>query len=527
MNAVAVLMRGSMREAATALVSTGLLLAAWHFAAETMEGMFLLAGPGAVLEHLYGNLPLLMRASLTTLSSAAIGFVLGNAVGIALTAIAISLPRLQRLISGVALVFFCLPFVATGPILRVIFGPGAGPQIVLAALATYYTTYLCLLVGVRALPASWLDLVRSYGRGRGTELARVRAPAALPYLVSALQISAPAAFLGAMVGEFTGAEQGLGVLSIRAMRALDVDGTWAIALLAAAISALGYLLFGWVGRRVTRAPAPVLLSPRTHAERRGLLAQLALGAGIVGSVLLLWIGLMEGFGLNRFFAKRPSDVWAFLFSAPDATSNRAVLLEAFAETLSLTVPGYLAGLSLGAVLATGVVLRPGLAAAILPVAIALRSIPIVTTAPLLVLALGRGAVGTITIVAVMIFFPTLAACLEGLRRTPRQVLDVFDSYRASRLQRLIHAQAPSMLPAFFAAARMAIPAALLAATTAEWLATGRGMGSLMALTASTSNYLMLWSAIVLLALAAGVAYALVSLLERRILQVFASEQLAV
>ncbi len=527
MNAVAGLMRGSMREAATALATVSILLAAWHFAAEAMEGMFLLAGPVEVLEHLYGNLPLLVRASLTTLSSAAIGFVLGNAVGIVLAAIAISLPRLQLLISGVALVFFCLPFVATGPILRVIFGPGAGPQIVLAALATYYTTYLCLLVGLRALPANWLDLVRSYGRGRGTEMVMVRAPAAIPYLFSALQISAPAAFLGAMVGEFTGAEQGLGVLSIRAMRALDVDGTWAIALLAAAISALAFFLFGWAGRQLTKAPPPVLLSPRTQIGQGGIFGQLAVHASIIVAVLLIWIGSMEGLRLNRFFAKRPNDVWTFLFAAPDAASNRAVLLEALAETLSLTVPGYLTGLGLGALLAIGVVLRPALAAAILPVAIALRSIPIVTTAPLLVLALGRGAAGTITIVAVMIFFPKLAACLEGLRRTPRQVLDVFDSYRAGPWQRLIHAQAPAMLPAFFAAARMAIPAALLAATTAEWLATGRGMGSLMALTASTSNYLMLWSAIVLLALAASVAYALVSLLERRILQVFASEQLAV
>ncbi len=521
------LARGNMREALPALASILLLLSGWHLAAEAMAGMFLLAGPVAVLEYFLGNPVLLLRASLTTLSSATIGFLLGNAIGIGLAAIAISLPRVERLVSGIALVFFCLPFVATGPILRVIYGPGPGPQIVLAALASYYTTYLCLLVGFRALPANWLDLVRSYGRGRRSELLAVRAPAAIPYLFSALQIAAPAAFLGAMVGEFTGAEQGLGVLSIRAMRGLDVDGTWAIALLAAAISSLAYFLFGWAGRQLMRAPTPVLLSPRTVGERSGPIGQVALGAGIVLSVLLVWLGLMEALGLNRFFAKRPLDIWFFLFSSPEAASNRYDLLAAFVETLSLTIPGYIAGLGLGAVLAIMVVLRPGLATGLLPVAIALRSIPIVTTAPLLVLALGRGAAGTITIVAVMIFFPTFAACLEGLRRTPRQVLDLMDSYRTGAWQRLIHAQVPAMMPAFFAAARMAIPAALLAATTAEWLATGRGMGSLMALTASTSNYLMLWSAIVLLVAAAGTAYAGVSMLERRVLEVFASEQLAV
>jgi ABC-type nitrate/sulfonate/bicarbonate transport system permease component len=130
------------------------------------------------------------------------------------------------------------------------------------------------------------------------------------------------------------------------------------------------------------------------------------------------------------------------------------------------------------------------------------------------------------IVAVMIFFPTLAACLEGMRRTPQPALDLLASYASSPWQKLVHAQIPSMLPAFFASARMAVPAAFLAATTAEWLATGRGIGSLMALTASTSNYAMLWSAIVLVALAASLLYAAVHWLERRILKTFASEQLA-
>jgi ABC-type nitrate/sulfonate/bicarbonate transport system permease component len=473
---------------------------------------------------------LLVGSAAITLKSAAIGFVLGNAAAAVLATIALAVPRIERLISGVALVFFCLPFVATGPILRVIYGVGDGPQIVLAALATYYTTYLCLLVGLRSMPASWLDLVRSYGRGRVSEIMHVRAMASLPYLTAGLQIGAPAAFLGAMVGEFTGAERGLGVLSIRAMRGLDVDMTWAIAALAATISALAFWLFGWLGRRLGAGPPPLLLSPGRQDLPRSKAASLVRSLGtfalLTVIILALWLGLMNVLNLSPFFAKRPQDVFTFLFTDPRASANRAVLTEAFWQTLSLTLPGYLAGLGLGAGLAILLVLRPRLAAGTLPIAIALRSVPIVTTAPLLVLALGRGAVGTIVIVAVMIFFPTLAACLEGMRRTPQPVLDLFASYATSPWQKLIHAQIPAMLPAFFASARMAVPAAFLSATTAEWLATGTGIGSLMALTASTSNYAMLWSAIVLLALAASLLYAAVHWLERRILKTFASEQLA-
>jgi ABC-type nitrate/sulfonate/bicarbonate transport system permease component len=248
-------------------------------------------------------------------------------------------------------------------------------------------------------------------------------------------------------------------------------------------------------------------------------------AGVAAGVVLLWWGAMEAFGLNAFFAKRPGDVWAYMVTAPGAAEHRAVLGAALIQTLSTAVPGYLAGLAAGLGLAVICVLAPVLAATILPVAVALRAVPIVTTAPLIVLALGRGAVGTIAIVAVMIFFPTLIACLQGLRLLPGQVMDMFDSYAAGRVRTLVLARLPAMLPAFFAAARMSVPAAVLAATVAEWLATGTGTGNLMALTASTSNYNMLWSCVAALTLVSVAGHGLVALAERAVLARYAPEQL--
>ncbi|MEO1274760.1 MAG: ABC transporter permease subunit, partial [Pseudomonadota bacterium] len=439
---------------------------------------------------------------------------------------AILIPRLERPIAALMLILFCLPLVATGPILRVLYGPGIGPQVTLAALACAYTTFVPLLVGLRAAPASWFDFVASYGRGRWAELLHIRAFAALPYLIAGLQIAAPAAFLGAMIGEFTGAERGMGVLAIRAMRSLDVEATWALATLASGVAILTYLAIGWAGRRLWPDPPPVILAPPAQGTRPGLKVRvvraLALGAG----VLLCWHAVMEFAELNRFFAKRPLDVWAFLVTAPGAEAHRADLFGALAETLLSTLPGYIAGLALGAGLAAAFVLWPAAASAALPVAIALRSIPIVTTAPLIVLAFGRGAVGSLVIVAVMIFFPTLVACLQGLRQAPGQILEMFESYSAPRWLTLLAAQLPAMVPALFAAARMAVPAALLAVTVAEWLATGTGIGNLMALTASTSNYNMLWSAVAVLTLASVVLYEIVGAAERAMLARFAPEQLA-
>ena len=503
------------------------VLVVWELAARAMAGAFVLAAPTDVATYLIQNRAMLGRALAETLANAAAGFVLGNLAAILLAALALGWPRSQPVVTGLALAVFCLPLVATGPILRVLFGPGPWPQIILAALAVYYTTLIPLLVGLRAMPASWSDLVRSYGRGRFATLVHVRARASLPYLFAGLQIAAPAAFLGAMVGEFTGAERGLGVLTIRAMRGLDVDMTWALACLAAAVACAAHVVIGAVARRLLPDAPPVILAPprapESGAARRG--ATLRDAAVVVLVVLGVWWGAFAALGLSPFFAKTPADVFDALVLAPDAPGTRAALAVALDQTAAYLVPGYLAGLAAGAGLAVGVILLPGLAGLAMPLAIALRSVPILTTAPLVVLVLGRGAVGTITLVAVMVFFPTFVACLHGLRQTPGQVLDVLRSYGAGPLQRLIRVRIPAMLPAFFAAARMAVPASVLAVTVVEWLATGTGLGTLMALSASVSDYDMLWSAVVLVSLLSAAGYAAVGLIEARILRIYAPEQM--
>lgn len=501
-----------------------LFLLVWEGAAWWLAGRFLLAGPVDVLAHAWANAGLLGRAAGVTLANAAWGFVLGNLAAIGLALVALALPRAAGIVGGIALVVFCLPLVATAPILRVLYGPGAGPQITIAAMAVYYTTFIPLMVGLRAAPASWFDLIRLYGRGAGSALVHVRAMAALPYLVAGLQIAAPAAILGAMIGEFTGADRGLGVLVIRAMRGLDVTATWTLATLAAAVAMASYAALGALGRWMVPDRPEALLTP-PPATATGAVERVAVGLLTVVAVIALWWLAMEAAGLNRFFAKRPDDIWRFLVTGPQAAAARATLLAAMGETLVWTVPGYVAGLGLGAVLAVLLTLAPAAAGSVMPVAVALRSVPIVTTAPLLVLALGRGAAGTIAIVAVMTFFPALVACLQGLRQAPGQVLDVFEAYAARPWERLLHAQLPAMLPAFFAAARMSVPAAVLAVTVAEWLATGRGVGQLMALSASTSNFNMLWSATASLAAVSALGYAGVALLERRALARYAPEQL--
>lgn len=335
----------SAPRATRAALSLLAVLGAWELLAQALAGAFLLAGPLDVSRYLIAHAGLLVRALSVTLQEAVMGYLWGNLAGVALAALVLLLPRLETMLQSLALIVFCLPLVATGPILRVLYGPGIGPQVTLAALAVYYTTFVPMVVGLRATPSSWCDLVASYGRGRWCELLNIRAMASVPYLVIGLQVAAPAAFLGAMVGEFTGAERGMGVLAIQAMRSLDVEATWALATVASAVSIAAYLGVGALGNALWPDRPTLILSAGTgRSARRGALVWPLVS---LAAALLLWWGVFELFDLNRFFAKRPGDVWAYLVTAPQAGEHRAVLWAAMGETLLFAGPGYLAGLLAG------------------------------------------------------------------------------------------------------------------------------------------------------------------------------------
>lgn len=497
----------------------------WELMARTvLAGRHLVGTPSAMVAAAVEHTGLYTRALGVTLAEAAQGFLWGNLAAVALAAAVAVLPALERLVLRVALVVFCLPLVAIGPILRVLYGFDDGPQITLAGLAVYYTTLVPLLVGLRAVPSVWTELVGSYGRGRFTTLTRVRARAAVPYLAAGLQVAVPASFLGALVGEFTGAERGVGILTIQALRSLDTDGLWALAAISAAVSVAGYVAAGAVGRRLTADQPPVLLVAPAGRARPAWWRTAAELAVTVGLVLGAWAGLLAAFGLSSFFAKGPLDVWRWLAVGSSAPAHRAEILDALGSTAAVILPGFVAGLLLGALLAGLFDVSPAARRIATPAAVALRCVPIVAIAPLLVGALGRGAFGTTVIVALMTFFPTLVACAQGLRQAPGQVLDLFASYSTPPIRTLVMAQMPAMLPAFFAAARMAVPASVLAATVAEWLATGTGMGNLMALAAANNVYGTLWSAVVVLTVVVVLAYGLVAAAERVVLAWYAPEQ---
>lgn len=174
-----------------------------------------------------------------TLNEAAKGWLWGNAVAIALAILFIQVPFLERGMMKFAVAFYCLPVVAIGPVLAVLYG-GETPKVTLAALSVFFATLISMLVGLKSADATSLDLVHAYGGGSFAKLRKVRLQSSLPMLFSGLRVAWPAAVLGAIIGEYIQATEGLGVFMVSSESHLNVPRTWGIAVVIAAISGIGY-----------------------------------------------------------------------------------------------------------------------------------------------------------------------------------------------------------------------------------------------------------------------------------------------
>lgn len=192
-----------------------------------------------------------------TLAEAARGYLGGNLAAILLAVVALLLPFAERLATQIAVVSYCLPIVAVGPIVFIVLGPPrsgepSGTAVALAAISVFFTTYVTVLAGFRTADRSALDVVTVAGGSRWHRLTKVQLVSALPGVFSALRIAAPAALLGAVLGEYVGGvDRGLGPAMVNAQQSLEIARVWAVALLSGGLAFLAYAVVGLVARVVT------------------------------------------------------------------------------------------------------------------------------------------------------------------------------------------------------------------------------------------------------------------------------------
>ena len=136
-----------------------------------------------------------------------------------------------------------LPKVAVAPLFLLWLGYGIFPNIVIAALIGFFPVVINTAVGLSQSPEEMLDLGRIFGASKARIFRKIRVPGALPYILSALKVSATTAVIGAIVGEFVASQRGLGYVIINAQMTLNTPVAF-VALIW--ISIIGLVAYGSV-----------------------------------------------------------------------------------------------------------------------------------------------------------------------------------------------------------------------------------------------------------------------------------------
>jgi ABC-type nitrate/sulfonate/bicarbonate transport system permease component len=231
--------------------------------------------------------------------------------------------------------------------------------------------------------------------------------------------------------------------------------------------------------------------------------------------------------VSTFVGKTPSDVFHYLFTERPArgirptsltdSQARAALSGAWLVTLGDAAIGFLTGLALAVVVASSFVLFKPLEFAFMPIAMLLRSVPLVAMAPVLILVLGQGKLGVAAIGAIVVLFPALVNLVLGLRSASPMALDLVRANGGSEARALLMVRLPSALPNLFASVRISVPGAIVGAMLAEWLTGFTGLGGILSTYKGSGNFGGVWAVVVVSVVTSIVGYAVAAVVESAVL----------
>ncbi|KKX32921.1 ABC transporter permease [Rhizobium sp. LC145] len=242
-----------------------------------------------------------------------------------------------------------------------------------------------------------------------------------------------------------------------------------------------------------------------------LLDNLPAALAIVGCILL-WQLIVWGFSVPTFMAPSPVEVlYAF-------KENAGILWTNLLPTLMEAALGFVFGNLVAVLLAVWFVYSPLAEKAFYPIAVIIKSIPIIALAPILVLLVGNGFAPKIIIAGLICFFPTLVNMVQGLKSTSPAMLDLMRVLSASNSEIFWKVRLPASLPFLFAALKIAATSSVMGAIVAEWIGSSFGLGALIIEATYNFRSPLLYATVVIAATLAVVLFFAVSIVEKKVIR---------
>lgn len=208
----------------------------WALCASGAVPSYMLPSPVDVVRAFADDFPNLMYHAKTSLQEAAYGLLIGIALAFVIATVMDHFLWLDRALSPILVITQTIPTIAIAPLLVLWMGFGMAPKITLVVITTFFPIAVGLLGGYRSVDPDEINLMRAMGAGRRQIFRYVKLPAALGHFFSGLRISASYAVVGAVISEWLGGFEGLGVYMTRVKKAYAFDRMFAVIILIVVIS---------------------------------------------------------------------------------------------------------------------------------------------------------------------------------------------------------------------------------------------------------------------------------------------------
>ena len=218
------------------------LLLLWQLGAGRMDAAYILPTPIGILRKLWElREPLFAIHLPATMKVTGIGLVISIVLGIGLAILMDASPVVEQALYPIVIASQTIPTTAIAPLFVVWFGYGIWSKIVVTILMTFFPITITVFDGFKAVKREMEELLISYGATPKDIFIKLKLPTALPHFFSAIKMAIPLSVIGAAIGEWLGAQSGLGYFSRRMMTQLDGAGVFAPILL---LSAVAMILVG-------------------------------------------------------------------------------------------------------------------------------------------------------------------------------------------------------------------------------------------------------------------------------------------
>lgn len=229
-------------------------------------------------------------------------------------------------------------------------------------------------------------------------------------------------------------------------------------------------------------------------------------------VLVLWELICRVFGVPEYLVPTPTAVIGAL------REHWGLLMANAVPTITEAFFGFLIGNTVAICVAMAFVYNKLIEEMFYPVAILIKTIPIVAIAPVLKIILGNGIEPKIAVAALICFFPTLVNAVQGFRSVSPQLLELMHVLSASKAETFRRIRVYSALPYIFSALKVSVTMCVLGAIVGEWIGTNKGIGYLLIQSMYDFNTPLLFATILTASTIAILGFAIMSMIEHRVIR---------